>query len=175
VKPKERTTLKGIERHLSHRDMMVYWKREKLEEEYQQKCGKFIEQLEMEKKRRIKGGDRKRGKGGRRHQSEKLLRKELLQKMDEEHKKKKVEFYNKKKMSKGLLKIAQDPKRFFKDVIGEKKSIFAQNLSSVKKYLKNEIRRKTNIYDKELRKMDKDGSKREGMVINSQNENTMRK
>ena len=99
----------------------------------------------------------------------------MLKKMEEEHKKRKVEFYNKKKVSKGLLKIAQDPKRFFKDILGEKKSFFARNLSSVKKYLTREIKRKTNIYDKELKNLEKDGNKRQGMVIHSQNENSMRK
>ena len=166
--------MKGIERHLSQRDMQVYWKREKLEDEYQSKCGKFIEQLEMEKKMRMKTIERRKARG-KRYTSEKLLRKEVLKKMEEEHKKRKVEFYNKKKVSKGLLKIAQDPKRFFKDILGEKKSFFARNLSSVKKYLTREIKRKTNIYDKELKNLEKDGNKRQGMVIHSQNENSMRK
>ena len=49
----------------------------------------------------------------------------------------------KRNASKGLLKLARDPKRFFKDVVGEKKSIFARNLKSVKKFLKKEIKRET--------------------------------
>jgi hypothetical protein len=155
--------------------MKVYWKREKLEEEYQQVCGKFLKEIELEKKFKIKSNERRTGLKHKRFQSQKILKKEILQKMEQEHIQRKNEFFNKKKASQGILKIAQDPKRFFKDVIGEKKSVFAKSLNSVKKYLKKEIKKKTNICDQELKLLEQDGSKREGIVINSMNENSMRK
>ena len=76
--------------------------------------------------------------------------------------------YKKEKhWKRGLITIGQDPKRFFKDVVGEKKSVFARSLWSVKKMLEMEKRRKTRSFKKETRNMEKDGSKRVHSIVES--------
>lgn len=162
---RERGTLKGVERHLSQRDMQVYWKREKLEEEYQQKCGEFIKNLELEKKR--KWGKVEKTKNVFRNKSERKMKVQSAGHNDL------VEWKEKRAMTKGLLTLTRDPKKFFKDVIGERKSIFAKNLDSVKSNLEREMKRKTLFLKKETRKFEKKGDIREDLVLNSNDNGRM--
>lgn len=155
--------------------MKVYWKREKLEAEYQQKCGDFIRQLEIERKMKWRTFERRKEVGLKRFKSEKEMRNEFAKNVEKEQKRQRSQRLSKRKASQGLLRIAQDPRRFFKDVIGEKKSLFAQNLGSVKKYLKQEIQRKADALQRETKLLEKDGNKREGKIMRTSQENEMRR
>lgn len=112
-----------------------------------------------------KNFERRKEVGFKRYRSEKNMHVEFAKQVEKEHKRQQSQRLSRRKASQGLLRIAQDPKRFFKDVIGEKRSLFARNLGSVKKYLKKEIKRKTHVLQREAKQQEKEGHRLEGRLM----------
>jgi hypothetical protein len=133
-------------KNVSSRDIQIYQKRERLERVYQETCGKFLDEIKAEKLRKWNQFDIKK-RGG---------IKTLAQVMSERKFEELPKGYSSKvykinydktpirkstrtqseRLKKGFHSIIQNPRKYFKDVIGEKKSIFARELIDVKHILK---------------------------------------
>lgn len=131
---------------MSPRDIRIYRRREKLEKEYKEKCGKLLDFIREKRQHRWHQLDICRRGGVKTHaqvQSEGQL-KELSKstgkppgrgrkKGGEKTGRAKAEQRSKsEQLKRGLHSIIQNPRKFYKDYLGEKKSAFAKGLATVK-------------------------------------------
>jgi hypothetical protein len=134
-------------KNVSARDIRIYKKREKLEEEYKEKCGKLLKFIKDEKQKRWNQIEIKR-RGGiktlKQVMSERKFNKINPNYISKTPKTslntnsgrlKKNERSKSEQLKRGFHSIIQNPKKYFKDVVGEKKSIFAKDLINVKQLI----------------------------------------
>ena len=146
----------------------MFEKREDLENVYKSRCVNFIKYLEEEKKMAYLERQMKRqtSRSQIQHRSKSRKSKTQKSKMDPENEKtpkiipqkaeehseatrensfghivkerRASDFIGKKLWSKNMINLKMNPKKYYKDVVGKKQSVFAKTLSSFKNDLKGE-------------------------------------
>lgn len=136
-------------KHVTPRDIRIYRKREKLEKEYKDKCGKLLQLIKEERQNRWNQIDIKR-RGGVKTVAQ-VMNERQLKKFSKSSGKRmnlnkmlqgnahngQLQRCQSEQLKRGFHSIIQNPKKYFKDVLGEKKSIFAKDLVQVKRLLKS--------------------------------------
>lgn len=134
-------------KNVSQRDIQIYVKREKLEREYQKTCGQFLDEIKAEKQHKWNQFDIKK-RGGVKTLAQVMSEQKFVRASHARASKplkinhsraplSREEKCQNERLKRGFHSIIQNPRKYFKDVIGEKKSIFAKELIDVKNLLQS--------------------------------------